>query len=271
LHLVDTHCHLTDRRLAGQLQAVLNRAGQAGVTAIVSATSSVADSQAAAELVAKLGAAEAPSGPRIACTAGVHPHEAKGAESGYLDSLRRLSRLPGCAGIGEIGLDYHYDFSPRDVQRRVFAQQLQLALEEAKPVVIHTREAFADTLAILEEAKLPPERLLFHSFTGGPAEAAELVRLGCYVSFSGIATFAKAGEIRDSARLVPAERILAETDAPYLSPEPVRRLKTNEPANVAHVVACLAAARGESAETLARQILDNARRFFGEGDMLLLG
>jgi TatD DNase family protein len=130
------------------------------------------------------------------------------------------------------------------------------------PVVIHTREAFEDTLAVLAESGFDARRTVFHSFTGGPADVRRLLDLGAWISYSGIATFKRTGDIRAGAALVPPERILVETDAPFLAPEPVRNMKVNEPANVAHVAACLAAARGEPAEAFAGQTAANAERFF---------
>ncbi len=165
--------------------------------------------------------------------------------------------------IGEIGLDYHYDFSARYVQRQVFAEQLALAGRLGTKVVIHTREAFEDTLAIIRESGLAGERFVFHSCTEEPANVRRMLDLGAMVGFSGIATFKNAAQIRASARLMPAERMLIETDSPYLSPEPVRAMKINEPSNVAHVVRCLAAERGVPAEELAEQTTINAERFFG--------
>ncbi|MHC4718764.1 MAG: TatD family hydrolase, partial [Planctomycetota bacterium] len=158
MKLVETHCHLTHGRLRNQLATVLASAGDAGVAVLITAGSSVADSSAAAALADRHD--------RVYCTAGVHPHEAKEAEADYLRRIGELVSRAGNVAVGEIGLDYHYDFSPRPDQRRVFAELLDLAGGLAKPVVVHTREAFEDTLAILAEARAPGERTVFHSFTG---------------------------------------------------------------------------------------------------------
>jgi len=254
-NLIDTHCHLTDRRLVRRLKAVLARAEAAGVGAVVCAASDVGDSLAAAKLAGRHQ--------RVYWTAGVHPHEAKDARE---DDLRRLAELAAQAknvAIGEIGLDYHYDFSPRDVQRSVFARQLDLARRLGKPVVIHAREALDDTLAVLAEIDPPGETVVFHSFTGSAADVRRLLDRGAYVGFSGIATFKNAPEVRQAAAEVGADRILVETDAPYLSPEPVRRMRVNEPANVVHVARCLAGVRGVGLAEFARQTTANARRVFG--------
>lgn len=254
MKLTDTHCHLTDGRLSGRLEEVLARAEAAGVVAAVCAAGSIADSAAAAALAERYE--------QVFWMAGVHPHQAKDAGGDYLHQLERLAGRAGNVAIGETGLDYHYDFSPPQVQRRVFAEQLELAKRLDKPVVIHTRQALDDTLAIVAEVRPPGRRLVFHSFTGGPDEVARVLETGCYVSFSGIATFKKSGDVRAAAALVPDDRILIETDAPYLSPEPVRKMKINEPANVLHVLRCLAAARNAAAEALAESTTSNAVRFF---------
>ena len=254
VRLIDTHCHLTDSRLARQVPEVLARADSAGVAAVICAASSVADSIAAAELARR--------NETVCWMAGVHPHEANAATPGYLDQIEELARADKNVAVGEIGLDYHYDFCPRELQRRLFAEQLELAGRLGKPVAIHTREASDDTLAILAEARLPGESIVFHSFTGGVPEARRAVELGAYVSFSGIATFNSAGETRAAAALIAEDRILIETDAPYLSPEPVRRMKVNEPANVAHVARCLAAVRKARCEEFAELVTANAIRLF---------
>jgi TatD DNase family protein len=183
--------------------------------------------------------------------------------SHYLAQLQQLAADPRNVGIGEIGLDYHYDFSPRPAQQQVFAEQLDLARRMGKQVVIHTREAIEDTLAIVARSGIDGTRIVFHSFTEHPAAARRVLDLGATISFSGIVTFARSAELQQTALLVPADRILVETDAPYLSPEPVRKMKTNEPANVAHVAAFLARLRGASADEFAQQTTANACRFFG--------
>jgi TatD DNase family protein len=237
------------------LAEVLTRAETAGVRAVISAASSVGDAAAAAALAAKW--------PRVYCTAGVHPHDAKDAADDSLAGLEPLVRHPRCVAVGEIGLDYHYDYSPRDAQRRVFADQLALAGRLGRPIVVHTREAFDDTLAVLAESGVDCRRVVFHSFTGPPAETGRALDLGATVGFSGIVTFNKAVELRASAALVPDEQLLIETDAPFLSPEPVRKMKVNEPANVVHVAACLAGVRKCRPERIAEITTANAVGLFG--------
>jgi TatD DNase family protein len=257
LQLIDTHCHLSHGRLREQLPAVLERAREACVAAFVCASGDLAESSAGRKLAAEHAA--------IHFTAGVHPHEAKNAAAGYLAELESLSGDAKNVAVGEIGLDYHYDFSPRPDQQRVFAEQLDLAKRLGKPAVIHTREAFEDTLAILKTSGVEGTRVVFHSFTEGPDSARRMLDLGAMISFSGIVTFKPAELLRQTAALVPIERMLTETDSPYLSPEPVRKMKTNEPANVAYVAGFLAALRGMALDQFAQTTTANAIRFFGLG------
>ncbi|MCE5278571.1 MAG: TatD family hydrolase [Planctomycetaceae bacterium] len=251
--LIDTHCHLCHERLAERIDDVLAAARSAGVVAVIVAAGDLAEAAAARDL--------ARSHRDLSFIAGIHPHAAKSAAPGYLDTLRAMAAEPRFAAVGEIGLDYHYDFSPREIQRRVFAEQLDAARQLGAGAIIHTREAFDDTLAIVGESGLEGGHIVFHSFTEDPAAARRALDLGAMISFSGIVTFAKSQALRQTAAIVPDDRLLIETDAPYLSPEPVRKMKTNEPANVAHVARCLAAVRGVSYDAIARQTTANARRF----------
>ena len=252
---MDTHCHLANPRLIGQVAAVIARANRAGVDTIICATAHIEECRQAADLAGRY--------PGVYCLAGIHPHDARLAGEGYLDRLAELAANPRMVAIGETGLDYHYDHSPRDRQRKVFAAQLELAGRLGKPVIVHTREAFDDTLAILADSPVPPQRVVLHSFSEGPGGAGRALALGMTLSFSGIVTFANAGYLRESARLAPDDRILTETDAPFLSPEPVRKMKTNEPANVVHVAAALARLRGQTLRHLAACVRQNAQRVFG--------
>ncbi|MCD6377399.1 MAG: TatD family hydrolase [Planctomycetes bacterium] len=252
--LIDTHCHLTDNRLSRDLEGVLERARDAGVVAIISATADVADSIKASQLAEKYK--------QIYCTAGVHPHESGKVSKDYLNRLEELIKNPRCVAIGEIGLDYHYDFSPHDAQQRVFAEQLTLARRYGKPVVIHTREAFDDTLAIISESGISGEQIIFHSFTGGQEQARRVLQIGAYISFSGILTFKNADAIRSTAVLVPDDKILIETDAPYLSPEPIRKMKVNEPANITYIAEFLARIRKIGVKQVAEQTTVNALKIF---------
>jgi len=257
LRLIDSHCHLSHGRLRNQLDAVLTRAREAGLVGLVCAAGDLQESEASAEIAAL--------NEDVYCMAGVHPHDAKDVPGDYLDCIERLAKRPGNVAIGEVGLDYHYDYSPRQDQQRVFSEQLALARKLAKPIVVHTREAFEDTMAILSESGVIGTDVVFHSFTGGPEQARSALNMGAAISFSGIVTFSKASEVRQAAKLVPSERLLIETDAPFLSPEPVRKMKTNEPANVAHVAAFLAKLFGLKTKQLAEKTTANAATFFRLG------
>jgi TatD DNase family protein len=245
--VIDSHCHLADDVFAADLDAVVDRAKAAGVRSVLC-------------ILAAGDAGEATRASRLrtiwpeACfSAGVHPHQAKDfAELGAATAAvrRSLADSQTVRAIGEIGLDYHYDFSPRDVQQAVFREQIRLAREMALPIVIHTREATDDTFAILREEGGGELRGVFHCFTGDRDMAREALALGFHLSLAGIVTFPKASELRDVARETPADRLLVETDSPFLAPVP-HRGKRNEPALVAHVVEAVASARGESPGAVA--------------------
>ena len=222
---------------------------------MISAAANLPDARIAADLAAKH--------PEVFCTAGVHPHHAAEHNKTYLDEIEQLAGLEGNVAIGEIGLDYHYDYSPRPRQQEAFAEQIALADRLGKVIVIHTREAFDDTMAIIADSGVDGARFVFHSFTGGADEVRRILDIGAMVSYSGIATFKTADDIRGGGAIVPDDRIMVETDAPYLSPVPVRNERINQPAYAAHVAVCLAGVRGVSPEQFADQTTANAKRFFG--------
>jgi TatD DNase family protein len=203
--------------------------------------------------------------PAVRVAVGIHPHQAgsfEGSPVHHVELVRdNVAARKACA-IGEIGLDYHYDFSPRDVQQEVFGGQVALARELRLPMVIHTREATDDTFRILRERGGGEIRGVFHCFTGDLAMAERALELGFHISFAGIVTFPKAAALREVARMVPADRLLAETDAPYLAPVPHRGTR-NEPAHVVHVVETLADVRGQRAEDVAAQVTRNFEALFG--------
>jgi len=193
----------------------------------------------------------------IYATVGVHPHDAAKATPETFAAMEALAAEAKVLAIGEIGLDYHYDFSPRDVQRDVFIAQLKLAGRAGKPIVIHTREAWEDTLLVLREHWLGVG--IIHCFSGGPAEARQALDLGFYLSFGGVLTFPKAEALREAARMAPEDRLLVETDAPYLAPVP-KRGKRNEPAFMVETVRRLAEVRGTSPERIAETTTANFER-----------
>ena len=243
----DSHCHLQYDGLPGD---ALARAEAAGVTRMVCVGT---DGPMSAQAVA---VARTHPG-RVWATAGLHPHDAVKGVGTIVDSLD----APEVVAVGECGLDYHYDHSPRHTQRQVFAAQVAMANERDLALVIHTREAWDDTFAVLA-AEGVPERTVFHCFSGGPDEARGALDIGAYLSFSGIVTFKNAGDVREAAALAPLDRVLVETDAPYLTPVPHRGVP-NHPAMVPLVGAALAAARGCTAETVEAASWANAEAVFG--------
>jgi TatD DNase family protein len=255
--MIDSHCHLADEAFEADLDQAIGRARAAGVTEALCILSAGDEAEAARAR----GVRSRWDGVRFAT--GVHPHGA-GAFAGRADASAELTRTHAAGfaacGIGEIGLDYHYDFAPRDVQQTVFAAQLALAREQQLPVIIHTREATDDTFAILKDAG--GIRGVFHCFTGDVSMARRALDIGFYVSYAGIVTFPKASDLRDTIKIVPADRLLIETDSPYLAPAP-HRGKRNEPAYVGRVLDSLAAARGDRVEDLDAQVTANFRRLFG--------
>lgn len=254
MSLTDTHCHLDDEKFDSDRDAAIERALEAGVTQIVA----VGTGDGPPDLESGIRLADAHR--NVYATVGVHPHDASKADDGSLRRLEELLKHEKVIAIGEIGLDYHYDFSPRDRQRAVFVEQMRIARDARKPIVIHTREAWDDTLALLAE-HWAPSRLggIMHCFTGGTAQAAQCLQLGFHLSFAGILTFPKAVEIREAAAMCPMERLLVETDAPYLAPIP-HRGKRNEPAFVVHTAQVLAGLRGLTFEEVARLTTHNFSR-----------
>jgi TatD DNase family protein len=257
--VIDSHCHLADQAFEADLAAVIDRARAAGlVRALVIVSADEADELIRAERVGRLW-------PAVQFAAGVHPHRAgvsPGGPAGAVEAARATAGRIGAVAVGEIGLDYHYDFAPRDVQRAVFAAQVELAVTEGRPVVIHTREAAADTFAVVDEAGRGRLRGVMHCFTGTRDEARAALDRGLLISLSGILTFANAGALREVAAFVPADRLLVETDAPFLAPVPHRGAR-NEPAWVTETLARLAELRGVATPDMAVQVAANFAALLG--------
>jgi len=250
---IDTHCHLS---YPGVGLAALERAAAAGVTRVVTIGTDLAHSRAAIEAAAAARA----DGYEVWATVGLHPHEAS-AGLAVVDKLGGLAREPNVAAVGECGLDYYYEHSPRDAQREVFAAQVLLARSTGLTLVVHTRDAWDDTIEVLRAVGIP-ERTIVHCFSGGVEEARRCLDLGAWLSFSGIVTFKNARDVRDAAVLCPLDRLLVETDAPFLAPVP-HRGETNEPAWVALVGEAIAAARGVAVEEVEAATWANAEAVFG--------
>ena len=245
--MIDTHAHLD--ACADAPEQLIARARDAGVTRILTVGTTIDGSREALEL------AERHDG--VFAIVGIHPHNAGGDEPSKLDELRRLFAHPHAVAVGETGLDFYRDYAPHDAQRRLFAAELELAGELGKPVVIHTRAADRDTVAALARFD---GAVVLHCFSS-PAMLEPALERGWYVSFAGNVTYKNASELRVAATQVPEERLLVETDSPYLSPHP-RRGRPNEPAFVVHTIAAVAHARGTDAAALARRVHANAASVF---------
>jgi TatD DNase family protein len=253
--LVDTHAHLDQQEFDADRAAMIERAAAAGVEAIVAIGVTAASSEAVVALTAQHAG--------VFAAVGIQPNYTAQAEPGDWDRVVALVGGPKIVALGETGLDRHWDYSPLVVQQDYFDRHLRLSHQRGLPFVVHTRQSDADVLTMLREARRRgPLSGVMHSFTGSAETAAECVALGLYISFAGMVTFKKSHELRAVAATIPAERILIETDSPYLSPHPLRG-KRNEPANLVHTAACLAAVRGQSPEDFAALTSANARTLFG--------
>jgi TatD DNase family protein len=252
--LIDTHTHLDDARYNDDREAMIARGREVGVEAFLTIGCDLATSHAAVRLADQYSF--------IYASVGVHPHEVKHIQDGWYDEFRRLAKNTNVVAYGEIGLDYHYNHSSPKEQRERFREQIQLARELKLPVIIHTREAQEDTVAILKEENASEIGGVFHCFSGDAWLAKDALDLGFYLSFSGILTFQNATMLRDIAKNTPLDRVLIETDCPYLTPVPYRG-KRNEPAYVSHVVRQLAALHPElTLEEIQRRTTENAKRLF---------
>lgn len=253
--LVDSHCHLDMLAEREDLDAVLDRARAAGVGTLVTISTKLSSFDGVRAVAERY--------PEVWCTVGVHPHEAGAEGQGSPERLLALAEDPRVVGIGESGLDYHYDLSPRAAQQESFRAHIRAAQATGLPLVVHAREADADIAAILQEerARGGPIRGVMHCFSSGPALARAALELGFYISFSGIVTFKKAEQLREIAHETPRARLLVETDAPYLAPVP-KRGRPNEPAYVAYTAAHLAETLALSAEDLAAVTTENFFRLF---------
>jgi TatD DNase family protein len=244
--VIDSHCHLDNSQFDPDREAVIDRALAAGVERMLV----IGTGDGPPDL--KAGIRLADRHDPIYATVGIHPHDASKATPEVYTRLRELLKHPKVVALGEIGLDYHYDHSPREVQRAVFLEQMLIAGEARKPIVIHTREAWEDTIALLETYWRPYGLGgIMHCFSGNPDQAALSVDLGFHLSFGGIVTFPKSADVQEAARRTPPDRLLIETDAPYLAPVPFRG-KRNEPAFVVETARKLADLRGVTAEEIAR-------------------
>jgi TatD DNase family protein len=259
VNVIDSHCHLAGPEFAGDLDAVIDRARAAGLVhaCVILAAEDEEELAQAREVEIRW--------PAVRFSIGVHPHAAgkfvgdTAAAAARTDA--EVQRRPLARAVGEIGLDYHYDFSPRDTQQAVFREQIRLARRLKLPIVIHTREAEDDTFGILAEERASEIGGVFHCFTGDRRMASRALDLGFHISLAGIVTFPRAQELQEVARIVPLDRLLVETDSPFLAPVPHRGTR-NEPARVVHVVEVIAALRGTTQEAIAEAATGNFTRLF---------
>lgn len=253
--LIDTHAHLDDEQFQSDLPEVLQRARAAGLEGIVTIATTAPSSLASVSLAA--------AHPMLRATVGIQPNHVAQSGSTDWDEVVRLVERSGVVGIGETGLDRYWDYTPFPQQEDYFARHLELARRHNLPVVIHCREAEADVVRMLRADfdKHGPVKGVMHSFTSDAGTAEACLAMGLHISFAGMLTYKSAQNLRDVAKTIPLDRLLVETDSPYLAPVPVRG-KRNEPANVVHTAACLAQLKGVTADALAEQTTQNARALF---------
>jgi TatD DNase family protein len=254
MELIDTHCHLTFDELAGDVPAIIERSKAAGVTGWLTVGTDAEQNQKALQLAEEYE--------NMYAAVGIHPHDAKDVTVDTIDQLRELTQNEKVVAIGETGLDYYYDNSPREDQRKVFAQQLKLAAELNLPVIIHCRKAFDETIDILDEHGRDVKKVVFHCFSGSAEQAKIVLDKGYHISFTGVVTFKNANKTREAAKVVPVERLMLETDCPYMSPEPMRKQKTNEPALLIHTAKFLAELKGMDLADFAQKTTATTKAFF---------
>ncbi len=255
--LVDSHCHLDGRAFDADRDAVITRAREAGVGRLLA----IGTGGGPSDLSCAVRLAEDYEG--VSASVGVHPHDASKFEQSTGDEVARWCLHPKVVGVGEIGLDYHYDNSPRKVQKRVFIEQMEIAADRRMPIVIHARDAWDDTFELLDEHwSATGLGGIMHCFSAGSKQAARCLGMGFYISFAGILTFKRSEALRDTARRIPLGRLLVETDSPYLTPVPYRKIRRNEPCFVVETAKKLAQIVGCSLEEIAERTTENFDRLF---------
>lgn len=255
MELFDTHTHLDDEQFHGEVSGVIQRAREAGVTTILTVGTTRASSEMSVGIARQC--------PQVLAAVGIQPNYGHTSTPDDWDRIVELARDPQVRAIGETGLDTYWDYTPMDTQRRLFDAHLRLAHETGLPVIVHMRDCGDLTVNMLREAsERGPLRGVMHSFTGTAAIAEQCLALGLHISFAGMVTFKKSNELREIARTIPEDRLLIETDSPYLAPHPQRGRRPNEPALLVHTAQCLADVRGVTLEALAATTRTNARRVF---------
>ena len=254
MELIDTHCHLTFEQLADDIEAVIARSITAGVTGWLTVGTDPQQNRKAVELAGKFE--------NMYAAVGIHPHEAKDVTAETLTELKELAQNEKVVALGETGLDFHYNFSSPSDQKRAFAAQLKIAKELNLPVIIHCREAFDETMEILDQYGRGIRGVVFHCFSGSAEQAKIILDYGFYVSFTGVVTFKNADLIRKAANIVPTDRLMLETDCPYMSPEPMRKQKINEPALMIHTARYLAELKQMDLTDFANAVTATSKNFF---------
>jgi TatD DNase family protein len=252
--LLEPHCHLAFAQFAGDIDAVVERSRAAGVTGWVTIGTNTQENRKAVELAGRFE--------NMYATVGIHPHYAQNATADDFAEMKRLAQNQKVVAIGETGLDFHYAFSKQNDQKRVFAEQLELARQMNLPVVVHSRDAFDDTIEILDRFGEGVKRVVFHCFGGSAEQARIVIEKGFYISFTGAVTFKNAENLRQVAALVPLGRLMVETDCPYMSPEPMRKQKINEPALMVHTVKRLAELKEMDLADFVDSVTAVSRNFF---------
>lgn len=256
--MIDTHCHLAFPDLFDQVDDVLQRASTKGVRGAITVSTSTEDALTGLSLAHRF--------PHVWCTSGIHPHQAN--EAIEWDIIKQVASDHKCVAWGELGLDWYYKKPSREAQYACLEHHLDL-IETSRdeglemPIVVHCRESLPDLLEILQKRDLPSDRYVFHCFTGKPDDARSIIQFGAWISFTGVVTFRSAPEVAEAAKLVPIDRLMVETDSPYLSPEPVRKMRPNEPSNVTWVARFLSTLHELDYEEFEALTDANAERFFG--------
>lgn len=254
MELIDTHCHLTFEQLAGDVEGLVARSRAAGVTAWITVGTDTQQNRQSIEL--------ADGFENMYAALGIHPHNAKEADDETIAQLRNLAQNQKVVAIGETGLDFHYNYSPPKDQKNAFAEQLKIARELNLPLIVHSRESFDETIEMLEQFGTGVEKVVFHCFSGSSEQAKIVLNHGFYISFTGVVTFKNAEPIRQAARIVPVDRLMLETDCPYMSPEPMRKQKINEPALLIHTATCLAELKEIPLADFAQKTTATTKNFF---------
>lgn len=254
MELIDTHSHLTFDGLIQDIDGVVARSKAAGVTSWLTVGTDPQQNRKAIELAGKFE--------NMYAAVGIHPHDAKDVTADTLTELTELAQSEKVVAIGETGLDFHYNFSPHPDQKRAFAAQLTIAKELNLPVIIHCREAFDETMEILDRHGHGLKAVVFHCFSGSAEQAKIVLDYGFYISFTGVVTFKNAELTRRAAKIVPADRLMLETDCPYMSPEPMRKQKINEPALMIHTAEYLAELKGMDLADFANAVTATSKTFF---------